>query len=195
MISILGILAPLVSSVVLAWAVWAAFMRRQVHSSEASTSVIGLSDPPTKAIAAAVTTEANLELIFAQPEVVPSAEQIAKLKWKRKLRVVLVSKEKTDIDVCAPDWISRRGFVPFQPPFWSIVRLENRDAGGWRQDQWKNDGSRVTVPPGYAVQVSVGLNDSLTVDEIKERLKTVSVGTLVVPVYINGVDREWRKDI
>lgn len=139
-----------------------------------------------------VAPDDTLEIIEARPDPRPPGPDI---KWKRKLRVILKNRTGRQIEATSPDWLSSRAEVPFQPPFWSILQAEDRAAGGWKMGKWDKEKSNLTLKPDEIFLASVGLHDFFTVEEINNRRQTRRVGTLVIPLKIDGCEQEWRASL
>lgn len=137
--------------------------------------------------------EDALELISATPEIPEAQPPGIVLKWPRKLRVIL--RNRSAQQALLPDWISNRSTVPFQPPFWSLLRPEDKPAGGWKSGKWQKERPLINLEPGDVFEASVGLHEYFTVEEIRSRRITQRVGTLSLPVKINGQDMEWRVNL
>jgi hypothetical protein len=167
------------------WAVtatWAAMNSRSVHAQ-------GFMQPVPIGVTSAAAGVA-IALVEARPE--PEPKDISRLKYPRKLSVLLRNDTGSRIVVSAPDWISGRSTVPFHPPFWSIVQNENKAVGGWSRDKWVGEQSTITVEPGDVFRARLGLNHRFSPEDLRLRLNTQRVGTLVLPVESDGQDREWR---
>jgi hypothetical protein len=131
-----------------------------------------------------------VELIYARPDPRPAGPTIV---YKRKLRVALRNTAGSQIEVKAADWISSNGYIPFQPPFYSILQEENVARGGYLADQWnEQEVSELTVAPSAVFRASIGLDQSFSVEEINNRRPIRGVGMLALPAIIGGQEMEWR---
>ena len=93
-----------------------------------------------------------------------------------KLRVPLRNRAGKEIEVRAADWISINGYIPFQPPFYSILQEEDVARGGYLADKWKDqEVSELTIAPNGVFRASIGLDQSFSVEEVNNRRRMPSV--------------------
>jgi hypothetical protein len=131
------------------------------------------------------------EIIEASPEVPPANVE---LNWKRKLRVILRNASDKKIEVHAPDWICRGGYVGFQSEhgFWSTLEPEDVAAGGYIRGKWGKETQRLSVAQNEVFRVGVGLDPIFSIEDIKSRQLTRRVGVLIIPLVMGDQRMEWR---
>ena len=116
-----------------------------------------------------------------------------KFTYQLKLRVVFRNETGCDIVVKKPRWSAKPDEVQVRPDWNSSVQVET--AAGWQHNQWKGDDSQMEVKQNGAFRVWVGLNWAFSDIELRQRHENFKVGTLVLPVNINGHDVELEKKI
>jgi len=117
--------------------------------------------------------------------------------FKRKIRVVLRNDAGKEIAVKTPDWATGPRDLAIQPRgdglgAASKIRLENKQTGGWKLDQWLEEANQLIVPPGYHFEAWVGLNHQYTEQRLERHIREERIGNLVFLVTIEGQKREVR---
>lgn len=118
--------------------------------------------------------------------------------FKRKIRVGYLNVSEKTIEVEAPGWVAEVGDLAIQPPEKGLtaasgVRLEDKDAGGWKADKWEpKDAQKRTVTPGYVFEVWVGLSHKYTDSQLERHKREGKIGTLVLSVTMGSERRELR---
>ncbi|MGH7984527.1 MAG: hypothetical protein ACREFF_15490 [Candidatus Udaeobacter sp.] len=115
--------------------------------------------------------------------------------FKRKIRIVLRNDSNKEIEIQTPEWATDAGDLAIQPTSFgaaSKIRLENRQAGGWRQDKWLEEADQLIVPPAYHFEAWVGLNHQYTDNTLQRHVRAGRIGTLVFFVLTEGQKREVR---
>lgn len=181
----------------------AAFFAAASRSRKSNNEVAGLTTSPVTVTSPSEARELRgeryrprasdqiIELLYARPDPRQGGPNIV---YRRKLRVALRNITGYPLEVKAADWISSNGYIPFQPPFYSILQEENVAAGGYVADKWKDEEKlELTVSPNTAFLASIGLDQSFSVEDIDRRLPTRRVGMLALPLIIDGEEIEWRR--
>jgi len=134
----------------------------------------------------------RLSLIDVAPEPARTRDDIV---YKSKLRVLLKNDTKQILHFWNVKWIAGRHGVPFQKPeFWFRYELEN--VSGYKSGKpWQTERTYAYVDPGKVFRVSVSLEQSVSDEEVRQRLKDRRLGTLVLIFQIGGHDDEWEIDI
>ena len=116
--------------------------------------------------------------------------------FKRKIRAVLRNDAGKEIEINKPDWAADSGDLAIQPSgssgAASTIRLENKQAGGWKQNKWVEESNRLIVPSGYHFEGWVGLSHQYTEDRLQRHVREGRIGTLVFRLSIDGQNTEVR---
>jgi hypothetical protein len=115
-----------------------------------------------------------------------------KVFFSRKLRVIVNNVSGKDL-VVGPGtrWLTDRNDIKLQPlphPVWELEGPRGWHAGSWIG----NEKIEINVAPGRAVRTWIGLHATADKDEVRRHTVTRSLGTLVVPIKIDGVVVEQR---
>jgi hypothetical protein len=125
---------------------------------------------------------------FEHHEATPQRES---LTFKRKIRAVLRNDAGEEIEVDTPGWAMDAGDLSIQPTAdspgaASRIRLENKQAGGWKLDKWLEETKHLIVPSGYHFETWVGLSNEYTNATLEQHRRDGRIGTLVFPVLVEG---------
>jgi hypothetical protein len=118
--------------------------------------------------------------------------------FKRKIRVVLQNDSRDAIEIEAADWVSEAGDLAIQPKEGVLaaasgLRLEDKNAGGWKRDKWPpRDLPKITVPSKYAFEVWVGLSHGYSDQDLIRHERAGKIGILVLRVSFNGKTTEHK---
>jgi hypothetical protein len=93
------------------------------------------------------------------------------------------------------DWAANAGDLAIQPDGHylgaaSKIRLENRQTGGWKQNKWLQEETRLVVPPGYHFEVWVGLSHRYERDTLQRHAREKRIGILVFSILLDEQTRE-----
>ena len=90
-----------------------------------------------------------------------------------------------------PRWISEAGDVSIQWPPTSTLQFQGN--AGWENNSWKAaEAQELNVAPGQVFRAWIGLNPSVSDNELRRRHETRRLGIFVLPVNISGHDEEFR---
>jgi hypothetical protein len=109
--------------------------------------------------------------------------------YKNKLRVVLENTTTETITVRAPRWMPRPGDVAVHAPMKGTLQPEI--PGAWQVGDfgtWGAEATEMSVAPGQIFRTWMGLDHGLTLADFRRRHETQRVGTLVLPLVIDGKD-------
>jgi hypothetical protein len=106
-------------------------------------------------------------------------------KYKRKLRIVVRNEGEYEVTVLAARWRSHTGDIATQPldrHVWQIA-----GGKGWESNSWRRaEDPMVRALPGQVLRTWIGLDPSADEVEVRRRHVTRRLGTLIVPLQING---------
>lgn len=107
-----------------------------------------------------------------------------KVVFKQKLRIVLQNASDREVIVQKPTWNPEAGDIPARPhPLnWSIESDQ-----GWTSKKWRPEGvAELIVRPGQVFGTWIGLTQDADENEVRRRAVIRRLGTLVVPLAIDG---------
>jgi hypothetical protein len=112
--------------------------------------------------------------------------------YKCKLRIVLRNESRKDVIVKPAKWETSTGDITVQPLKEHPWRLEG--TGGWENGSWGPErlAEAVDAAPGRVLQTWVGLLASADEVEVRRRHEIRRLGTLVIPLQIEGREAEQR---
>jgi hypothetical protein len=113
--------------------------------------------------------------------------------YKRKLRIVLRNESRKDVIVKPANWDTSTGDITVQPLRGHPWRLEGprgRENGSWGPERGFVEA--VDVAPGRALQTWIGLLASADEVEVRRRHEIRRLGTLIIPLQIDGRKAEQR---
>jgi len=84
-----------------------------------------------------------------------------------------------------PEWEAGTYQVHFRPNLNSAIQWEER-VGSWPNTNWVGDSVKASIKRGQAFRVWVGLDWDISDVDLRRRHVALNVGTLVLPVTING---------
>lgn len=135
-----------------------------------------------------------------------------KIQYTAKMRVSFENKSNDHVRVLAPRWLTDVEAISVQcgaPPFPGLpyspgmlsfgyrYQLEEYK-GSWKLDRWKrkpngdhDEYPELRVDPGWTFRIWIGLNPCVPHNDLESRRKTSRLGTLILPLEINGQTREW----
>jgi len=126
-----------------------------------------------------------LTVVESHPSIEPNAT------YKRKIRVVLRNDTSCSVYIQKPRWISEPGDVAIQVPFGSTFtpeRLWNRHLGPW-EDETPDP---IFVHPRQRLRTWVGLDPTLTEDQMQRLHTEKRLGVLALPLRVGGQDIEQK---
>jgi hypothetical protein len=115
--------------------------------------------------------------------------------YTRKLRLVLRNDTGEDLDMKKSLWVTEGGDAPIQQPLASSLQLED-GKDGWKigkYGKWKTESDRLSVAPHQVFRTWVGLDPTMTEEEVRRRREIKQLGTLVSPMRAMGHDVEIRQ--
>lgn len=109
-------------------------------------------------------------------------------KYPLKLNVTFRNEAGTSIDVKAPDWKREPGELS-RADTWSGIQtaLPNR--------RWSDHTHQATLPNGESFRASVAFDPSCNEEDLRHWHENLKIGTLVLPMRINGYDVVLEKKI
>lgn len=114
--------------------------------------------------------------------------------YKAKLTVIFSNESKQTIHVFRPRWITALDEIGVQSPLRYAYRLEAA-LGGWRIDSWKEEVGDLLVEPEWSFAMWIGLDPSVTPEELERRRRGARLGTLLVSIGVGGANSELSYSI
>jgi hypothetical protein len=106
------------------------------------------------------------------------------IEFKRKLRIVLRNDSNKEVILREPTWKSDTGDIPTRP---HPLKWDRESGQGWTSKQWGGPGqAEATVKNGQVICTWIGLTSGADFDDVRRRLVTQKLGTLVVPLTVDG---------
>jgi hypothetical protein len=106
------------------------------------------------------------------------------IEFKRKLRIVLRNDSNKEVILREPTWTSGTGDIPARP---HPLKWDRESGQGWTSKQWGGPGqAEATVKTGQVICTWIGLTSDADFDDVRRRLVTQKLGTLVVPLTVDG---------
>lgn len=106
------------------------------------------------------------------------------IEYKRKLRIVLRNCSSREIIVREPEWQSDTGDIPARP---HALRWDREPGQGWTSKKWGGPGhAELTAKAGQVFCTWIGLTPSASEDDVRQRMVTHRLGTLVVRLTTDG---------
>jgi hypothetical protein len=115
------------------------------------------------------------------------------IKYKMKLRIVFRNETGRDIVVKRPTWTAKPDELQVRPDWNSSLQVET--GGGWKFEQWAGEASEAAIKNNQAFRIWIGLNWAFTDAELRQKHEQLAVGSLHLPVKINGYDVELEKKV
>jgi hypothetical protein len=115
------------------------------------------------------------------------------ITYKLKLRVYIRNETGFNIHVTKPAWIASPDEVQVRPTLTSSVQVEG--GGGWHNDEWQGESEQADVGQGQTFRIWVGLNWAVNDNELRRRHENLRVGTVCIPIRINGIAIDFTKKI
>jgi hypothetical protein len=123
-------------------------------------------------------------LVLVPQDVYLEATEDATIEYKRKLRVVLRNGSNREIIVRRPTWRTDTGDIPVRP---HTLGWDLESGHGWSSKRWRGTGQpEVTAQVGQVFCTWIGLTPTADEDDVRRRAVTRHLGTLVVPLTIDG---------
>jgi hypothetical protein len=103
--------------------------------------------------------------------------------YPHKLKIVLRIESAGDVIVTSAEWQDTWNLTlpPLNEHLW-----QSEGPRGWQNDDWGGETHEALVRPGRAIQTWVGLPSPLDEVELRRRIMTKRLGTLIVPLTIDG---------
>jgi hypothetical protein len=103
--------------------------------------------------------------------------------YPHKLKIVLRNDSDGDFIVTSAEWQDTWNLTlpPLNEHLW-----QPEGPRGWQNDDWGGETNQALVRPGRAIQTWVGLPAPLDEVELRRRMMTKRLGTLIVPLTIDG---------
>jgi hypothetical protein len=112
----------------------------------------------------------------------------AEITYKRKLRIVITNVSGKHI-LIGPGTNWTPDNVPIQPlphPKWQM-----EGPGGWHDNSWAAEESlEIHLRPNVTTRIWIGLHMDATEDEVRRNTVTRSLGTLIIPIKVDGTSIE-----
>jgi hypothetical protein len=113
-----------------------------------------------------------------------------KLVYPHKLRIVLRNDSGKYIIAGSPTWDSQIGDMPARPL--SPHKWQIEGPRGWMNDDWSGEQTEVPVAPGKVIRTWTGLQHTVDQGDFRRRHEIKKIGTLVVPLQVEGQRIEQR---
>jgi hypothetical protein len=126
---------------------------------------------------------------------IPEKSDNPKVDFKLKIRLVLKNNAGIGITVEDPDWDPGADGVTRQNSRKLKGTIQVEGARGWRNNDWKGGSEgveRAGVAPGEVFRTWVGLNQSFGADDVRRLHEVRKLGTIIVPVSIDGHNINWE---
>jgi hypothetical protein len=107
------------------------------------------------------------------------------IEYKQKLRVVLRNASNREVIVRKPTWQTDTGDIEVRPHdlVWDL-----ESGQGWTSKRWRGPGqTELTARTGQVFCTWIGLTPPADEDDVRRRALTRRLGTLVVPLTIDGL--------
>jgi len=115
------------------------------------------------------------------------------INYKAKLWCVFTNQSDKMVKVFSPKWLTVEGDVGLQSPAVFRYQLEHT-LGSWRQGRWdKQELKTVQVEPGQSFRMWIGLDTFKPHEYLEEKKRTVQLGTLIVPIRVDGHEYTWEE--
>ena len=110
--------------------------------------------------------------------------------YKAKLRLVFTNDRQETVQVLPPSWIMGKDDVPAQFPLGSKYQVE-KTQGSYKsvhpQDRWSGQElDEGTINPGWSFTLYIGLDQSVSHEELLKRWGHHRLGTLRIPLRIGN---------
>jgi hypothetical protein len=110
------------------------------------------------------------------------------ITYKKKLRVVLRNNHSKNLDLLGLNWMPRVNGVSIQFPFEHRFRLEGPN--GWEKNSWREESKKITVVPGQAFDLWIGLCQSFSAASLQLQRQSEELGTLLITI---GLDNQQKQ--
>jgi hypothetical protein len=106
------------------------------------------------------------------------------IEFKRKLRIVLRNDSDKEVILREPTWKTGTSDIPTRP---HPLRWDRESGQGWTSKQWGGPGqAEATAKAGQVICTWIGLTSAADLDDVRRRLVTQKLGTLAVPLILDG---------
>jgi hypothetical protein len=114
--------------------------------------------------------------------------------WPSKIRFVMRNDSKESISLMQSEWVAGWRGIARQQPLGSSYQVEK---GAWDVGQWDTENSpptkRFEVKAGQVFRTWIGIDPGVSNEEVATRQRMKRLGTLVLPMTVNG--RNVRKKL
>jgi hypothetical protein len=149
-------------------ALWTAFLTYRDLHKEKSLVLANVNEPESRATSTQILVPQDVYLEFADSD-----------DYKRKLRIEVRTESDRDVIVYAARWVSKTGDIPTVP-------VPAPGTHPWQIEGAGRELYEVHSMPGQMLRTWVGLEMSAEKADIRRRTVTRRLGTLVVPLRVDG---------